>query len=133
VRSKWAALLGLAVAAFVLAAAALALAVAAYVRTPGDVTNGSVDAVDLAPDIRTQLRGERGAQGPLGRRGVAGIAGPPGIPGEAGEDFTFEIEELQDQVATLESRVDEVCSANLASDLRTRLFDNRLTWDEVFC
>lgn len=78
-------------------------------------------------------QGPRGAPGEAGSDGLGGPPGPPGRPGVDGEDLSFEVEELQSQVSDLEFRVEEICSANLASDLSSSVITGRLRWYEFSC
>jgi Collagen triple helix repeat (20 copies) len=98
--------------ALIVAGVALLVSVAAnvvaFTRTDSGIAEGSVELADLAPDARSQLRGEKGEpgkQGPRGPRGPRGAIGLTGIPGKAGTNAT----DLSDQVDALETIVYRLC------------------------
>ena len=87
----------LTVAVVALLASALANVVA-FTRPDPDVPAGSITPVQLAPDARAQLEGERGApgkRGPTGPRGLKGPRGFPGLPGRNGTDVSNRVDALE--------------------------------------
>jgi hypothetical protein len=120
----------------VLSASALAVSVYAVTRLPEDVRTGSIDRSDLDPSLVSGLQGPRGATGPQGRRGPAGapgIPGQPGPPGADGADYSFEIEDLDSRLQDAESRLDEVCSSEVITDLRYSFVLERYEWYTLSC
>ena len=132
--------------ALVVSLVGLGIIVTRPTTATGDtIRDGTIQTADLSSAVRTQLtalrgprgaQGQRGPQGPPGARGPAGRPGPPGIPGVDGADGTDhsdEIFDLDSRIGDLESRVDELCFAELVTNLSYSSFRNRFTWDLMTC
>jgi len=106
------------------------------------IRDGTIEPVDLSAAVRAQLtalRGPPGVQGPRGPQGLRGTRGPtgrpgdPGQPGADGTDHSDEILDLDSRISDVDLRVDDLCFADLVTDLEYNSFRNRFEWDVMTC